>query len=293
MSPNTSDDTDDETITSSAPQNDQNEESLSPAAVARLVRRVSAAHDPDRKIDPFDVDDPNWTLERTLAIAIDRGARDGAGPLSPHVTLAWKDVSVYGDDVGRATQQDALSLFTNLITMIRNSLKKPQERRILHDIDGILAPGEMMLVLGPPSSGCTTLLRMLSGQIEGYRKWSGSISYSGINLETMRKRFAGMLTFNDAIDHHFPYLTVSQTLEFAASTKTPRMLMDGVSRKQYIEGIKNILMAIFGLRHTAQTRVGNDFVRGVSGGERRRVSIAEMVGLVGTDTIMLTMLTVN
>ncbi|RYN21216.1 Brefeldin A resistance protein [Alternaria tenuissima] len=277
MSPNTSDDTDDETITSSAPQNDQNEESLSPAAVARLVRRVSAAHDPDRKIDPFDVDDPNWTLERTLAIAIDRGARDGAGPLSPHVTLAWKDVSVYGDDVGRATQQDALSLFTNLITMIRNSLKKPQERRILHDIDGILAPGEMMLVLGPPSSGCTTLLRMLSGQIEGYRKWSGSISYSGINLETMRKRFAGMLTFNDAIDHHFPYLTVSQTLEFAASTKTPRMRMDGVSRKQYIEGIKNILMAIFGLRHTAQTRVGNDFVRGVSGGERRRVSIAEML----------------
>ncbi|CAN9114372.1 unnamed protein product [Alternaria alternata] len=128
MSPNTSDDTDDETITSSAPQNDQNEESLSPAAVARLVRRVSAAHDPDRKIDPFDVDDPNWTLERTLAIAIDRGARDGAGPLSPHVTLAWKDVSVYGDDVGRATQQDALSLFTNLITMIRNSLKKPQEK---------------------------------------------------------------------------------------------------------------------------------------------------------------------
>jgi ATP-binding cassette subfamily G (WHITE) protein 2 (SNQ2) len=69
--------------------------------------------------------------------------------------------------------------------------------------------------------------------------------------------------------------------------------MDGVSRKQYIEGIKNILMAIFGLRHTAQTRVGNDFVRGVSGGERRRVSIAEMVGLVGTDVIMLTMLTVN
>ncbi|CAN9268425.1 unnamed protein product [Alternaria sp. RS040] len=277
MSPNTSDDTDDETITSSAPQNDQNEESLSPAAVARLVRRVSAAHDPDRKIDPFDVDDPNWTLERTLAIAIDRGARDGAGPLSPHVTLAWKDVSVYGDDVGKATQQDALSLFTNLIPMIRKSLKKPQERRILHDIDGILAPGEMMLVLGPPSSGCTTLLRMLSGQIEGYRKWSGSISYSGINLETMRERFAGMLTFNDAIDHHFPYLTVSQTLEFAASTKTPRMRMDGVSRKQYIEGVKNVLMAIFGLRHTAQTRVGNDFVRGVSGGERRRVSIAEML----------------
>jgi hypothetical protein len=152
MSPNTSDDTDDETVPSSTPQN---EVSLSPAAIARLVRRVSAAHDPGRKIDPFDVDDPNWTLERTLAIAIDRGARDGAGPLSPHVTLAWKDLSVYGDDVGKAMQQDALSIFTNLITVIRNLLKKPLEKRILHDIDGMLAPGEMMLVLGPPSSGCT------------------------------------------------------------------------------------------------------------------------------------------
>lgn len=35
-------------------------------------------------------------------------------------------------------------------------------------------------------------------------------------------------------------------------------------------------MAVFGLSHTNNTKVGNDFVRGVSGGERKRVSIAEM-----------------
>lgn len=34
-------------------------------------------------------------------------------------------------------------------------------------------------------------------------------------------------------------------------------------------------MAMFGISHTANTRVGNDFVRGVSGGERKRVTIAE------------------
>ncbi|KAJ4982755.1 multidrug resistance protein cdr1 [Stagonosporopsis vannaccii] len=55
------------------------------------------------------------------------------------------------------------------------------------------------------------------------------------------------------------------------------MRFDGMSRQQYIEGSRDILMAIFGLKHTANTRVGNDFVRGVSGGERRRVSIAEML----------------
>jgi ABC-type multidrug transport system fused ATPase/permease subunit len=204
MLPNPIDEIDGETINSSTPPIETTTD-LSPGAVARLVRHVSQAHDPDRKIDPFDVDDPNWTLERTLAIAIDRGAQDGAGPLSPHVTLAWKDLSVYGDDVGRATQQDALSIFTESFSTLRNLWVKPPEKRILHDIDGLLEPGEMMLVLGPPSSGCTTLLRMLSGQLGGYRKWSGSISYSGINMQTMRQRFASMLAYNDAIDYHFPY----------------------------------------------------------------------------------------
>jgi ATP-binding cassette subfamily G (WHITE) protein 2 (SNQ2) len=47
-----------------------------------------------------------------------------------------------------------------------------------------------------------------------------------------------MLTYNDAIDHQFPYLTVSQTLEFAASPKTPRMRIDNMSRQQYVEGAR-------------------------------------------------------
>jgi hypothetical protein len=104
MSPNSVDDIDGERIASFTPPIETASD-LSPGAVARLVRRVSQFHDPDRKIDPFDVDDPNWTLERTLAIAIERGAQDGAGPLSPHGTLAWKDVSVYGDDIGKVTNR--------------------------------------------------------------------------------------------------------------------------------------------------------------------------------------------
>lgn len=231
----------------------------------------------NRKIDPFDVQDPDWNFEKILPIIIDRGAQEGTGPVSPHVTLAWKDLSVYGDDYGMALQEDVLSILPNLIAKLRRLWQELPEKRILSDIDGLLAPGEMLLVLGPPSSGCTTLLKALSGQLDGYRRWCGSINYSGIPVQTMRQQFASMLTFNDAIDHHFPYLTVSQTLEFAASTKTPRMRFDGMSRQQYIEGSRDILMTIFGLKHTANTRVGNDFVRGVSGGERRRVSIAEMV----------------
>lgn len=275
MAPNTVSETDDESTIASTPQNGT---IFTTAAVARSIQSASQAiHDPERKIDPFDVHDPDWTFEKILPIIIDRGAQDGAGPISPHVTLAWKDLCVYGDDVGRALQQEVSTIFSDSIGGLRKLWSKPPERRLLYDINGILAPGEMLLVLGSPGSGCTTLLKMLSGRLDGYRRWAGSISYSGIPLQTMRKQFASMLTFNDAIDHHFPYLTVSQTLEFAASTKTPRMRIDGMTRRQYIEGVRDIMMSILGLKHTAHTRVGNDFVRGVSGGERRRVSIAEMV----------------
>ncbi|KAJ4312514.1 hypothetical protein N0V94_007407 [Neodidymelliopsis sp. IMI 364377] len=250
-----------------------------PTVIEDPVRPVrNAIHDPDRKIDPFDVHDPDWAFDKILPLIADRGVQDGTGPLSPHVTLAWNDLSVYGDDIRNAKQQDVSSMISDSIASLRRLWTDPPEKKILYDIDGLVAPGEMLLVLGPPSSGCTTLLRMLSGHFDGYRRWNGSISYSGISVETMRKQFASMLTYNDAIDHHFPYLTVSQTLEFAASTKTPRMRIDSMSRQQYVEGARDVLLKIFGLKHTAHTRVGNDFVRGVSGGERRRVSIAEMPG---------------
>lgn len=77
------------------------------------------------------------------------------------------------------------------------------------------------------------------------------------------------------VDVHFPQLTVGQTLNFAAQARAPRNRIPGVTREQYARHMTDVIMAVFGLTHTYNTRVGNDFVRGVSGGERKRVSIAE------------------
>jgi ABC-type multidrug transport system ATPase subunit len=49
-----------------------------------------------------------------------------------------------------------------------------------------------------------------------------------------------------------------------------------MSRKEFSTHTARVIMAVFGLSHTYNTKVGSDFVRGVSGGERKRVSIAEM-----------------
>lgn len=76
-------------------------------------------------------------------------------------------------------------------------------------------------------------------------------------------------------DVHFPQLTVGQTLHFAAQARAPRNRIPGVTREQFARHMTDVIMAVFGLSHTYNTRVGNDFVRGVSGGERKRVSIAE------------------
>jgi len=50
-----------------------------------------------------------------------------------------------------------------------------------------------------------------------------------------------------------------------------------MSRSEFCHTAVQVVMAVFGLSHTYNTKVGDDFVRGVSGGERKRVSIAEMV----------------
>lgn len=71
------------------------------------------------------------------------------------------------------------------------------------------------------------------------------------------------------------FIQVGQTLNFAAQARAPRNRLPGVTRKRYAKHMTDVIMAIFGLSHTYNTRVGNDFVRGVSGGERKRVSIAE------------------
>lgn len=70
-------------------------------------------------------------------------------------------------------------------------------------------------------------------------------------------------------DVHFPTLNVRQTLEFALQSKTPKRFQDRIPK--YLE----IYGRVFGMTHTMNTLVGNEYIRGVSGGERKRISIIE------------------
>ncbi|KAJ5949948.1 hypothetical protein N7454_001532 [Penicillium verhagenii] len=154
---------------------------------------------------------------------------------------------------------------------------KSEPKTILADFNGLIKSGEMLLVLGRPGSGCSTLLKSLTGELHGLSVGPNSaIHYNGIPQAQMIKEFKGEVVYNQEVDKHFPHLTVGQTLEFAAAVRTPSRRLQNVSRDEYAQKMTQVIMAVFGLSHTYNTKVGNDVVRGVSGGERKRVSIAEM-----------------
>ncbi|KAL8735882.1 MAG: hypothetical protein Q9181_002631 [Wetmoreana brouardii] len=148
--------------------------------------------------------------------------------------------------------------------------------QILRDFEGLVRSGEMLVVLGRPGSGCSTFLKTITGETGGFHIDQGSeINYQGIPMKTMHEDFRGECMYQAEVDVHFPQLSVGQTLTFAAEARAPRNRLPGVSRRQYAKHMTDVIMTVFGLSHTYHTKVGNDFVRGVSGGERKRVSIAE------------------
>ncbi|GKZ38311.1 hypothetical protein AbraIFM66950_010441 [Aspergillus brasiliensis] len=150
------------------------------------------------------------------------------------------------------------------------SKKDPQSgRELIRDFSGVVRNGEIMLVLGRPGAGCSTFLRTIAGHHSSFLGVTGSIDYSGLSLDEVKKHYRGQVAYVPEDDVHFPTLTVRQTLEFALQSKTPKRYHERIPR--YIE----IYGRVFGMSHTMDTLVGNEYIRGVSGGERKRISIIE------------------
>ena len=154
--------------------------------------------------------------------------------------------------------------------------KRGQTRTLINDFTGCVKDGEMMLVLGRPGAGCSTFLKALSNNRGTYAEVTGEVSYGGISAEKQKNRFRGEVNYNAEDDVHFASLNVWQTFTFALMNKTRKNLQDEVPV------IANALLKMFGISHTKYTLVGDEYTRGVSGGERKRVSIAETLASKAT-----------
>lgn len=155
------------------------------------------------------------------------------------------------------------------MTISHRKAAESVQRTLLNDFSGCVKDGEMLLVLGRPGSGCSTFLKTLASQTEGYEGVEGEISYGGLSAKEVKEKYRGEVVYNQGSsflfwkliaedDIHYATLTVKQTLAFALKTRTPRERPEGMSRKQYRQKFLNILAKIFGIEHTLDTRVGNE-----------------------------------
>ncbi|KAI9257268.1 ABC-2 type transporter-domain-containing protein [Phascolomyces articulosus] len=196
-----------------------------------------------------------------------------AGRKPKHLGLIWKDLEVEG--VGADTHTIP-NVITGLLSLLQpwkffgigvgNSTKK-----ILHPQSGFIKDGEMLLVLGRPGAGTTTLLKVLANmRCAGYTKIDGDVSYSGIDPHYFCLHYRGQVIYNEEEDQHFPTLTTKETLEFALRTKTPGNRLPDETKEIFIDKIIYMLGNMLGLTKQMDTLVG-----GLSGGQRKRLSIAE------------------
>ncbi|KAH7157406.1 ABC-2 type transporter-domain-containing protein [Dactylonectria estremocensis] len=244
---------------------------------SRQKHRKSMDPEKDGAVDVSD-DASLFDLEAALRGNLD--AEREAGIRSKHIGAYWDGLTVRG--IGGMTNYvqtfpDAFVSFFDVITPILGLVglgPKPTEATLLDNFRGVCKPGEMVLVLGKPGSGCTTFLKTIANQRYGYTGVTGEVLYGPWNAKEFNQ-YRGEAVYNAEDDIHHPTLTVEQTLGFALDTKMPAKRPGGMSKAEFRQSVVTMLLKMFNIEHTRKTVVGDHFIRGVSGGERKRVSIAE------------------
>ncbi|KAI9088636.1 hypothetical protein K1719_029750 [Acacia pycnantha] len=140
-------------------------------------------------------------------------------------------------------------------------------RFLLKNVSGEAKPGRLLAIMGPSGSGKTTLLNVLAGQLAASPRLhlSGLLEFNGKPSSKRSYKFA----YVRQEDLLFSQLTVRETLSFATELQLP-----GISSvEERDEYVKNLLFKL-GLVSCADTIVGDAKVRGISGGEKKRLSLA-------------------
>ncbi|KAG0161728.1 hypothetical protein PDIDSM_1159 [Penicillium digitatum] len=196
--------------------------------------------------------------------------------------VSFRNLNVFGYGTAADYQTDFANFWLKGAGRFRSllGLQKKVRIEILRDFEGMVHSGEMIVVLGRPGSGCSTFLKTIAGETHGLYldKDKGSeVQYEGLSWDDMHSRFRGEVLYQAETETHFPQLTVGDTLLFAAHARAPSNRLPGVTRDQYAIHMRDVVVTMLGLTHTVNTKVGNEFIRGISGGERKRVSIAETI----------------
>lgn len=153
--------------------------------------------------------------------------------------------------------------------------KKLPPKTILHPVNATFQAGVLNVIMGPSGSGKTSLLNAMALRLRNslgtkYRP-SGKLTFNGaMPSDTVIRSVCSYVCQDD--DALLPSLTVRETLRFAAGLRLPSHM----TKEEKFHRAEDVLLKM-GLKDCADNLVGNDLIKGISGGEKRRVSIAVQV----------------
>ncbi|KAG6587069.1 ABC transporter G family member 31 [Phytophthora cinnamomi] len=177
-----------------------------------------------------------------------------------------------------------------------SSTKMTVEKKILRGVSGVFRPGRITLVLGQPGSGKSSLMKVLGNRFHMDTNISlgGDIDFNGKDRSELLDVLPRYVAYANQIDDHYPRLTVQETFEFAhrccAGTGMEPWALEAIKNcspehhEHAVEVVNahhkfapDLTVKKLGLDNCKDTVVGNAMLRGVSGGERKRVTTGEMM----------------
>ncbi|CAI8596749.1 unnamed protein product [Vicia faba] len=194
-----------------------------------------------------------------IDIEVEDSSSNQNGPLP--IFLKFEDVEFKVKNIQLGSNNPVKAMVTKVST--QHTVEQDKYKRILKGITGSIGPGEILALMGPSGSGKTTLLRVIGGRLLDNVK--GKITYNDVKYTPAVKRRIGFVTQEDIL---FPQLTVEETLVFSAFLRLPT----NMNKQQKYAKVETTVKEL-GLERCRHTKIGGGFLKGISGGERKRTSI--------------------
>ncbi|KAG7035872.1 ABC transporter G family member 15, partial [Cucurbita argyrosperma subsp. argyrosperma] len=156
-------------------------------------------------------------------------------------------------------------VWENLSVMVPNLWNGQSRRLLLDGLNGYAEPGRIMAIMGPSGSGKSTLLDSLAGRLAQNAVLTGNILLNG----KKRRLDYGIVAYVTQEDTMLGTLTVRETISYSANLRLPSSMT-----KEEVNDIVEGTILEMGLQDCAERIVGNWHLRGISGGERKRLGIA-------------------
>lgn len=154
--------------------------------------------------DELDPSSPKFDLYKWIRYTMRAIDQDDIKLARAGVTM--KDVTVRGTGAALNLQKNVGSMLMSPLRFSENfSFGKKPTKTIIRNFDVLMKSGEMLIVLGRPGSGCSTLLKTMTGEMHGLQvDEQSTVHYNGISQEQMMKEFKGEVVYNQEVDKHFP-----------------------------------------------------------------------------------------